>query len=332
MEVRAFHMKAANKAQEYAQRAGAWKWKWYKFCAKYFLDDDLDWTVTHGFLVLMGGFYYLEPGENPHRLSPEEVEDCIKDGSLDLPTKSQVNDKSKSDAFSKTVASLQTIWFVAQSLARPIQQLPLTMLEVATVAYTLINVGLHGFWWSKPLNISQPFRVRRASLVRAPEPTPLTAPPESQGMLQTLLQTVMGSRDNDADLSQLRKVSTFYAGRATEWDILKADAIALVFAMLFGAIHCAAWSFAFPSHAENLIWRIASTAVVGVPAIYIFLLVLWACELKAVVKKLLFISLIAIPFYILARMVLLVLAFTTMRSLPLAALETVQWTTLIPHI
>ncbi|KZP09486.1 hypothetical protein FIBSPDRAFT_759935 [Athelia psychrophila] len=104
--------------------------------------------------------------------------------------------------------------------------------------------------------------------------------------------------------------------------------------MMFGAIHCAAWSFAFPSHAEKLIWRIASIALVGVPAIYIFLLGLWARKLKSrkAITILLLVLLIRIPFYILARMVLLVLAFTTLRSLPLAALETVQWTTLIPHI
>ncbi|KZP09487.1 hypothetical protein FIBSPDRAFT_674227, partial [Athelia psychrophila] len=117
------------------------------------------WTNTHGFLVLMRGFYCLDPGNVPHPLSSDEVEACIRDGSLELPTKSQINDKSKGGAFSRTVASLQTMWFVMQSLARPIQQLPITMLEVATLAYTLITVALHIFWWSKPLNISQPFRV-----------------------------------------------------------------------------------------------------------------------------------------------------------------------------
>ncbi|KZP09472.1 hypothetical protein FIBSPDRAFT_239223 [Athelia psychrophila] len=307
---------------------------WYKFCTKHFPDDDLDWTVTHGFLVLMGGFYYLDHGKDPRPLSPKEVEDCITDGSLDLPTKSQINDKSKSGAFARTVASLQTIWFVMQSLARPIQQLPLTLLEVATMAYTLTTVALHGFWWSKPLNISQPFRVR---CVAVPNPTPCTTfqelqAQESRGMLETLLRAVTGSQADDADLSQSGKVPTFYSGTPNEWESIQANVIALAFAMMFGAIHCAAWSFTFPSHAEDLIWRIASTAVVGIPAIFSFLLVLWACEMKAVVKKLLFVSIIAIPFYLLARMVLPVLAFTTMRSLPLAALETVQWTTLIPHI
>ena len=36
--------------------------------------------------------------------------------------------------------------------------------------------------------------------------------------------------------------------------------------------------------------------------------------------------------YIFARAITLALAFTTLRSLPSAAYETVQWTTFIPHV
>ncbi|KZP34066.1 hypothetical protein FIBSPDRAFT_772963, partial [Athelia psychrophila] len=277
IEVHAFHAEAAIKMKRDAETAGGWKLMWYKIRTKHFPDDDLDWTVTHGFLVLMGGFYYLDPGKDPRPLSPKEVEDCINDGSLELPTKSQINDKSKSGAFARIVASLQTIWFVMQSLARPMQQLPLTLLEVVTLAYTLITVALHIFWWSKPLNISQPFRVRH---VAVPNPTPCTTfqklqAQESRGMLETLLRTVMGSQADDADLSRSGKVPTFYSGTPDEWESIQANFFALGFAMMFGSIHFVAWSFAFPSHAENLIWRIASMAVVGVPAIYIFLLFLW---------------------------------------------------------
>jgi hypothetical protein len=35
--------------------------------------------------------------------------------------------------------------------------------------------------------------------------------------------------------------------------------------MLFGAIHLAAWNFAFPSKAERIMWRISSTAITGLP-------------------------------------------------------------------
>ena len=33
----------------------------------------------------------------------------------------------------------------------------------------------------------------------------------------------------------------------------------------FGGIHCIAWSFAFPSSTEQLLWRISSIAITGIP-------------------------------------------------------------------
>ncbi|KZP22259.1 hypothetical protein FIBSPDRAFT_1043726 [Athelia psychrophila] len=307
-----------------------WTGTWYRFHAKFVSNDDPKWTNTHGFFTLMGGFYYLEPGNDPRPLSPEEVENHIKNGSLELPDKSDISDKSKGDALSKLFASLQTIWFVMQSIARPIQHLPLTKLEIATLAYTSINVAMYGFWWYKPLSVGRPVRVRRSNVPDTP--TPPTSPPS--GKLVTLMKAVIGAQDHGVDLFRLSKVPTFYAGVPNNTELLTADAIALGFAMVFGAVHCIAWSFVFPSHAEKLIWRIASIALVGVPAIYIFLLGLWARkpESRKAITIFLLLLLIGIPFYLLARVVLLVLAFTTLRSLPPAAFETVHWTTFIPHV
>ncbi|KZP22251.1 hypothetical protein FIBSPDRAFT_953093 [Athelia psychrophila] len=75
----------------------------------------------------------------------------------------------------------------------------------------------------------------------------------------------MGTQDDDAGLSKLAQVPNLYAGRPNEMELLQADAITLVFAMVFGAVH-------------------SSIALVGAPAIYVFLLVLWAFALEAAVK------------------------------------------------
>jgi hypothetical protein len=34
---------------------------------------------------------------------------------------------------------------------------------------------------------------------------------------------------------------------------------------VFGGIHCIAWSFDFPSHNEQLLWRISSITITGIP-------------------------------------------------------------------
>ncbi|KAK0475640.1 hypothetical protein EDD18DRAFT_1089669, partial [Armillaria luteobubalina] len=88
---------------------------------------------------------------------------------------------------------------------------------------------------------------------------------------------------------------------------------------LFGAIHFVAWSSPSPSHAEMVLWQFSTTAVViglflgGNHIIFLGLIYLFMS-------------------YIVARIILIILAFLQLRSLPLAAFCTIQWTTYIPHI
>jgi hypothetical protein len=108
----------------------------------------------------------------------------------------------------------------------------------------------------------------------------------------------------------------------------------------FGAIHCAGWNFFFPSLVEANIWRISSAIITGVPAIGLLLLVLQVGEdpdgdnslviqFVAIVSYLTFVTL---PFYVLARIALLVEALVSLRDLPLGALAVVEWTSFIPHV
>lgn len=146
------------------------------------------------------------------------------------------------------------------------------------------------------------------------------------------------------DLSKMRKVPTFYAGNPDTQHLVIVDLIAAVIAIVFGGIQCIAWSFLFPSHIERLLWRITSCIVTSVPLIGalcfpLLLMVDWAETVSSIIQiplKILLVSsiiigLVGIPVYIVARLILLVLAFTTLRSLPPGAYETVYWTTFIPH-
>jgi hypothetical protein len=135
--------------------------------------------------------------------------------------------------------------------------------------------------------------------------------------------------------------------------------ITTLIATVFGAVHCVAWSFYFPSEAERTLWRAASmvisvlplTAFVGV-CFTTSLVVLWrrACHpyvssqfsfwevYLALWKriwtpkfKLLLKIMIFMP-YIIARYILLLQALVSLRALPREAYTTVRWTTFIPHI
>ena len=106
--------------------------------------------------------------------------------------------------------------------------------------------------------------------------------------------------------------------------------------LVFGGIHCIAWSFAFPSPTEKLLWRISSTAITGLP-LALFGIWFFGNQLHyrdndpvETILKTIFVLLIFL--YPISRILLLVLSLTTLRSLPPSAYQTVQWTTFLPHV
>jgi hypothetical protein len=67
-----------------------------------------------------------------------------------------IEDKSKGDLLSKGVVLLQGLWFTAQCLTRLLQHLPLTELEVETLAFQFVNLAIWFLWLHKPLDVQQP--------------------------------------------------------------------------------------------------------------------------------------------------------------------------------
>ena len=83
--------------------------------------------------------------------------------SFTVPTKEEIEDKGKSDWLAKSLVLLQTSWFVMQCIARAVDHLPVTHLEIMTLAYAAMNFVIYIFWWNKPLNVNRPVRVFRKS-------------------------------------------------------------------------------------------------------------------------------------------------------------------------
>lgn len=110
-------------------------------------------------------------------------------------------------------------------------------------------------------------------------------------------------------------------------------------ASAFGAIHCAGWSLHFPSKIELQIWRISSLSITCIPLIDIVLgAVLDNKTRQEGILKFLFSEVLRLafyasfPIYLGARLLLLTVAFTTLRNLPPGALAIVKWTSFIPHV
>lgn len=130
----------------------------------------------------MGGYHRYDGNAPVHPLHWQDVVKLVKDGYIVLPgdpvmpinpgapsehitptvspTMDEIKGRSKGDIFSKGFALLQTTWFVAQCIARAIQHLPITELEIVTLAYTAISILMYCFWWYKPLNVVVPIGVK----------------------------------------------------------------------------------------------------------------------------------------------------------------------------
>ena len=154
--------------------------------------------------------------------------------------------------------------------------------------------------------------------------------------LETLL-TLIVTGEGDVDLSREDRVPMFWADDRSGEHFAIADFMVLGVGICFGAIHCIAWHFSFPTPTELLMWRISSVAITALP-IYmplIFFLGIWLnnTDFKKLGDAVLYFGPISGGIlYIIARAVTLILAFTSLRGLPPGAYQTVHWTTFIPHV
>ena len=310
--------------------------------------------------MIMGGFHLFERNSeetsNDDRSIPQEDEkplyplqennlrNCDDYESFIMPTKAEIKDRGKSDWLAKSLVLLQTLWFVMQCIARAIEHLPITHLEIVTLAYAAMNFVIYIFWWNKPLNINRPVRVFRKPEPGETHPQVTEQIPEVRELtwkaigkiLETIFDYILGIQDKDIDMSHRDRVPRFWAN-SDGGEVAIADLIVIGVGVCFGAIHCIAWDFSFPAHTELLMWRISCVAITAVP-IYIVLMVALADLLDNMGNRKIsltvgfFGALPAGILYILARAVTLVLAFISLRELPSGAYETVHWTTFIPHV
>ena len=122
---------------------------------------DRGWTQTHGYFIVMGGFMLFEGNVAKGVLSPERFSELLTTGKIEFPTVTleEIEDRSKADGFSKTIALGQTLWFVAQCLSRRAQHLDLTLVELLTLSLAVLNGVMYFLWWHKSLDVRCPVRV-----------------------------------------------------------------------------------------------------------------------------------------------------------------------------
>jgi hypothetical protein len=231
-----------------------------------------------------------------------------------ITTKESIDDRSKSDAFTKVFAIVQSSWLIIQSIARVSAGLPITELELATMAYVFCALIMYVFWWHKP------FGVEHVTII-------------SEVTRENLRFGRKWQREPDIDFSGL--------GDLLLNVVDKIEREAVIFygvATAFSAIHLAAWNWEFSSPDVRVLWRsfgLAATAAGPSTVLVTFLMFAIDDYYEGVARDWVFAAAV-VPFticgviYGISRLGLIVLIIYSFKSMPAGVYETVDWTNYFP--
>ena len=309
-----------------------------------------DWTMVHAYYADSGGFLLHSEDFISFPVTAKQIHYLVQRGHLPLPriTRKEIWDKSKADRLAKTIAASQAIWLVAQVVARGFQHLPVTLLELSTVAIITCTGVTSFFWFQKPLGVETPTDVHLGNSianilrlagdeVKAPyRDTPLDfIEPQLYTSAQMPLHQVWGVQE--------RPLPRIPNDRDPRLHSLNIILVITVPTAAFSLLHLIAWNFDFPTRVELLLWRwtcVSMTIVLGTycvtEAVSIVaqgyttsgLTTLKSYKLRWPSNLLFFVPAFL---YFCARIIVIVEIVISLRLLRAGCFETVQWAQLLPH-
>src|SRR5258705_6466026 len=121
-----------------------------------------------GFMLFVDGkpLYILMRDEDfklAPRLRDSKSIDFYFESGIEPITKKEIEDKSKTNTLSKGLFLMQLGWFALQCTTRLVQHLPLTVLELETVGFAVLNLVSYVLWWHKPHHVQCAYPVRMES-------------------------------------------------------------------------------------------------------------------------------------------------------------------------
>ena len=291
-----------------------------------------DWTMQHGFYVDMGGLQVKLEGCSPYFLIGKENRDILKldDGvrftirldDLILLLKADLlsipnicihdlEERSKNDQSARVITSLQVLYFVVQVFGRLGSDLPISTLEISTLAFVCCAALIEYFWWDKPLDL------RTATVT--------TLSPENNARFISILPQLRFNAP-EQDLADRKDFRLFFDRMLRGSEMNKNIIYGVWIGFIFNSIHISAWNYSFASKAEQLLWRITSLGTCGA------VVFLWIATFIHSSAIRLILSSLSTIFYYTCRVYLIVEVFVSLRSVPGALYETAAWQNALPGV
>ena len=142
---------------------------------KYDLPKRREWSLPVAFYAAMGG---LEIAIDKNAEIPAEILQINPDFKSDLEKycvltldgvkklamvdllpdldDTYIADKTKADSLAKLLVCIQAVWMLVQTIVRKTYGLPITLLELNTLAHVGCAVLMYAIWWFKPKDVNEP--------------------------------------------------------------------------------------------------------------------------------------------------------------------------------
>ena len=310
-----------------------------------------DWTIVHAFYADSGGFLLHSKDTESFPITAKQIYYLVQKGHISLPkiTKKAIWDKSKADRLTKTIAGSQAIWLVCQVVARGIQHLPVTLLELSTVALIACIAATSFFWFHKPLGVETPTDLYLETSIAH------VLQVEGRGAKSPWHETPLDFIEPQLYASgqfpfhqywgvQQRPLPRIPNDRDPRLHNLAMILFITVPTAAFSVLHLIAWDFEFPTEIELLLWRwtcVSMTIILGAycvtEAVSIVaegytttgLTTLGGYKLRWPTNIL---FLVPGCLYMCARIAVIIEILINLRRLPAGCFDTVRWTELFPHL
>lgn len=309
------------------------------------------WTTTHGFFAWMGGFMLYCDDKPRAPLTPDELKRFVGEGYVDMPNidEADIESRSKSDALSKLAAILQLVWFVLQLIARYIQNLPTTLLEIDTMAIVTLACIAYFWWFHKPKDVRRPYPVHwKKNKANPPALHTLTYEKENSEFslndwhdyfiiliypMRSLMGTCVTISRSAVQQHRIPSLGGYDDQDRHDGNHVFTLVLGCVSGVIYGGLHCLGWNSLFLGYRELMLWRAASIVMMFASLLFLLIFGLVIVTNYSVHDSWPVKFPVAIVFfvYVIARITLIVLILLSLRSQYPGIYETVVWDRFLPH-
>ena len=229
------------------------------------------------------------------------------------------------------------------------QGLPITQLELTTMAFVVCALIIYILWWDKP------FGVDRRTILTANtyewekdrknfnSLSPITLSTRVPNLDSKEFFEICIDGFNVHHIQTVEEILRSLIGQIfgrPGWAYPSQDAIrSLAFytsGTIFSAFHIGAWNWDFPSPIIRRLWRafaLAATCTSPVTLVLMlfFLIIRSTNRPDFISNTLIYLFLLVFLTYIIARLALIILIFYCFSSMPAGVYKTVDWTKFLPH-